>query len=156
MSDTTFTYNGNHYRWMLRREDIDRVLHYTHWIPNTRGFTQRFFDENYPGESLGGFMAVFKAAGILLKDGLGSPFGGRCHWKLRHLYFTDKAHWAIEWDDTVTEDDRKFFYSGKRSDTGLGRGAIDIKGSDLIDAQGEVRPDAVTKIIEQLRPDSSQ
>ena len=150
MSDTTVPFHGNAYRWKLRREDIDRVLHYTHWIPNTRGITQRFFAEHYPGESLSGFMGVFRAAGILLDDGRGAPFGGRCHWRLRHLYFTDAAHWAVDWDESIETDDGAFFYSGERTEETPGRGAVVVEGSELLGSDGEVSDEAIRSLLEQL------
>jgi len=150
MSDTTVLFGGSAYRWKLRREDIDKVLHYTHWIPNTRGITQRFFDEHYPGESLSGFMSVFRAAGILLDDGRGAPFAGRCHWRLRHFYFTDPTHWAVDWDESITADDGAYFYSGERTGDAPGRGAVVVEGSELVGADGDVSDDAIRSLLEQL------
>lgn len=106
----TFPHHGIDYRWRLSRADIDEVLHYTHWIPASRGITDRFFADRYPGGSLGAFVAIFRAASIILRDHVGSPHGGRCHWRLRHLYFTDTATWSIEWDDAVTGDDGRYLW----------------------------------------------
>lgn len=146
---TTHTFRGTEYRWRLAREQVDEVLHYTHWIPNTRGFTRQFFDEHYPGETLGRFMAVFKAAGILLDDGLGSELAGRCHWRLRHLFFNDAATWVVEWDDEVTEDDGNYFYSGRRTDGSAGRGAITTSFADVID-DPEALTDRVMEMLKQV------
>lgn len=100
--------NGAIYKWRLSRRDVDQVLRYTHWIPNTRGLTDRFFKRRYPGEDLSGFLAVFRASGILLRKGPGPPGLGRCHWALRYLYFSDASHLSVEWDDSVTGDDGLF------------------------------------------------
>jgi hypothetical protein len=144
------TYEGATYRWCLRREDIDRVLHYTHWIPNLKGFTRAFFAENYPGAMLSEFTAAFRAADIVLYDDLGAPFGGRCHWKLLHLYFTDDTHWAVEWDDTVTADDGRFFYTGNRDDDAFGSGAISVGVGELLGPDGEPTSDKVNDLLTRL------
>lgn len=102
---TTPPENEEQFRMRLTRFDIDRILHYTHPIPNMRGFTQKFFDENYPGEQLSTFMAVFKEAKILLRGG---SVGGRCHWKLKYLYYGNRNIFYVQWDTDVTEDDGKF------------------------------------------------
>jgi len=98
--------NADEFRMRLTRVDIDRILHYTHPIPNMRGLTQKFLDENYPGGRLQTFMAVFKEAKILLRGG---SVGGRCHWKLKHLYYSSRTNFFVEWDDDVTEDDNLFY-----------------------------------------------
>lgn len=40
------------YRWHLTRAHVDYVLHYTHWIPISRGFTQQMLAKYYPGFTL--------------------------------------------------------------------------------------------------------
>lgn len=151
-----YHYQGIDYRWRLTREKVDQVLHYTHWIPNTKGFTRTFFATNYPGEDLGRFMAVFKAAGIRLNDGRGAPHGGRCHWGLKHLYFTDATSFAVEWDDTVTEDDGSYFPFGSRTTPPSGRRAatVDITPSDLTDIDALTA--LVTRILTDLGPPPPQ
>lgn len=108
------------YGMHLTRYDIDRVLHHTHWIPNLRGFTAKFFEENYPGWDLPGFMTMFRTAGILLNDGVGSPHGGRCHWQLKCLHFQSVLTFAVEWDESVTADDGRFYFSGRPDESGIG------------------------------------
>lgn len=117
MSDHTASHHHHaiEYRWRLSRAEVDQVLHYTHWIPNTRGFTERFFAHQYPGGSLGTFVAAFRAAGILLSDHHGTPHGGRCHWRVRWIYFSDATSWAVEWDDDVTADDGMCLWRGPRT-----------------------------------------
>lgn len=146
---TTHTFRGTDYRWRLAREHVDEVLHYSHWIPNTRGFTRQFFDEHYPGENLSGFLAVFRASDILLDDGLGSELVGRCHWKVRYVYFTDANSWAVEWDDTITEDDGNYFYTGCRTDHSPGRGSFTGSFADVID-DPEALTDRVMEMLEQV------
>jgi len=125
--DLPYEFNGVRYRWRLTREAVDHVCHYCHWIPVNRGFTQQFFSENHPGGELGQFMAAFKAAGVLLRDEYGAPIAGRCHWRVKHLYFTDTDSYVVEWDETVTEDDHRFFWTGHRDQTTTGRGSVHLK-----------------------------
>jgi hypothetical protein len=146
------TYEGATYRWCLRREDIDGVLHYTHWIPNARGFTQSFFASKYPGETLNGFMSAFAAAGVLTREGPVSFSGRRCHWCVRHLYFTDKHHWAVEWDDNVTADDGRFFYAGDRNPCTTGTGAVTVPVDELLGADGEPSADKMRNVLNRLGP----
>lgn len=98
--------NTELYRMCLTRYDVDRILHYTHPIPNLRGLTQPFINKNYPGGSLQKFMAVFREAKILLPGG---SVGGRCHWKLKYLYYSSRTVFYVQWDTDVTEDDGKFY-----------------------------------------------
>ncbi len=91
------------YRWHLTRAHVDYVLHYTHWIPIGRGFTQQMLAEYYPGWTLGSLIAVFDAAGIRippskLRGAHGAPHGGRCHWKLDAFYFTSAEHFHAVWN----------------------------------------------------------
>lgn len=98
--------NEERYRMRLTRIDIDRILHYTHPIPNMRGLTQKFLDENYQGGRLQTFMAVFKEAKILLKGG---SVGGRCHWRVKYLYYSSQTDFYVQWDTDITKDDKKFY-----------------------------------------------
>lgn len=103
---TTPPENIEQFRMRLSRYDVDRILHYTHPIPNMKGLTQKFLDENYPGGRLQTYMAVFKEAKILLRGG---SVGGRCHWKLKYLYYSSRTIFYVQWDTDVTEDDGKFY-----------------------------------------------
>lgn len=103
---TTPPENIEQFRMRLSRYDVDRILHYTHPIPNMKGLTQKFLDENYPGGRLQTYMAVFKEAKILLRGG---SVGGRCHWKLKYLYYSSRTIFYVQWDTDITEDDGKFY-----------------------------------------------
>lgn len=129
--DYPYEYEGVRYRWRLTREAIDETMHYCHIIPIGRGWTGEHFAKHYPGGSLNLFMAVYKAAGIRLAyDGLGSAWGGRCHWRLKHLYLTDSTSFAVEWDETITEDDRRYFWTGRRNEEQTGNGSVVVKLTD--------------------------
>ena len=95
----------NQFEWQLTRAHVDYVLHYTHWIPMGRGFTQQMLAKYYPGWTLGRLIRLFDAAGIRIQpddlDGApGAPHGGRCHWQVVAFYFTDETHFHVVWDRT--------------------------------------------------------
>jgi len=116
------------FRMHLDRAAVDQVCHYTHWIPNTRGFTKEFFARTYPSWSLASMMKVFQNSGILVKDGKGSEYGGRCHWKVRTIHFSSPEDFFVEWD-TDAEDDGRFFWNGVRE--AQGTGSFVVKGDDI-------------------------
>lgn len=91
------------YRFALTRDDVSAVLRYTHVYPNLHGYTQRFFQKNYPGYSLGVFMPIFQAAGILTKEGSSAP-GGRCKDRLHTIYFNSVNSFYVQWDSRSASD----------------------------------------------------
>jgi hypothetical protein len=95
----------------LSRALIDEVYHYTHYIPNLRGFTREFFALRYPGWDLFGILAVFKAAGVEVKN---RPCGmnGKCYWRVGVLHFNSVGDFEVEWNDAIQEDDGKYFWYG--------------------------------------------
>ena len=97
----------------LTRAQVDRVLHYTHWIPNTRGFTKKFLDEHYPGWTLAAFIGVFDAADIRVRTEPCSPHGGKCHWKVKALHFNTADDVVVEWNERITKDDGRYLYNGQ-------------------------------------------
>lgn len=132
-------YEGVRYRWCLTREAIDETLHHCHIIPLGRGWTSEFFRKNYPGGSLDHFIHTYRAADILLRNG-GSAWAGRCHWKVKHFYFTDKTSFAVEWDETAAEDDNRFFWTGRRDQEETGSGSVLVKlTSDDYETPGRIR-----------------
>lgn len=141
----------------LDRAAIDEVCHHTHWIPNLKGFTRTFFSKNYPGWDIGAMMAVFTAAGVLVRDGKGSPFGGRCHWKVRTLHFTSHEDFFVEWD-TDTEDDGRFLWDGTRDDTGTGDGddagvgSFSVEGSQVPFGDEEAMIEFATSLLRMMAP----
>lgn len=107
------------YAWHASRADIDRVLHYTHWIPRQRGFTQKFLHETWPGWSLAKLIAVFDAAGIRKQPSsrrASAPHGGYCHWKVAHLHFNSRYEFYVEWNN-LTRDDG-IFHAQRTDDSG--------------------------------------
>ena len=105
----------NQYLWQLTREHVDHVLHYTHWIPVGRGFTERMLADYYPGWTLGGLIRLFDKAGIRitpdeLNGAAGAPHGGRCHWQVAAFYFSDDTNYHVVWDRSI-EYDADFSYA---------------------------------------------
>ena len=100
------------YSMHLTRALIDQVYHYTHYIPNLRGFTTEFFERRYPGWSLFPMLEVFKAAGIQVRK---EPCGmrGKCHWRVKVLHFNSAEDFEVEWNDDITEDDGNYFWYGR-------------------------------------------
>jgi hypothetical protein len=88
--------NAEQFKYVLTREDVEKVLTYTHIYPNLHGYTQNFFAKNYPNESLASFMTVFKSAGILTKRDTYCP-GGRCKNRFHTIFFTDQYTFYVQW-----------------------------------------------------------
>lgn len=98
------------YLWHLTRAAIDGVLHYTHWIPIGRGFTEQFLAKHYSGWTLGGLVQLFDRAGLRIApdelDGAaGAPHGGRCHWQVVSLEFDAADQWRVVRDRAVPRDE---------------------------------------------------
>lgn len=107
------------FAWHASRADIDRVLHHTHWIPRSRGFTERFLQQSWPGWSLEKLIAVFDAAGIRKKPlswRASAPHGGYCHWNLAYLHFNSRHHLHVEWNDMTFDDG--IFHAQRTADSG--------------------------------------
>lgn len=99
----------NQHLWQLERSHVDHVLHYSHWIPIGRGFTDKMMAKFYPGWSYAQLIQLFDIAGIRilpkdLGDARGAPHGGRCHWQVVSFSFTDKNNFHVSWDRTIPYD----------------------------------------------------
>lgn len=79
-------------------DELARFLHHIHWIPQSRGLTDAFVDEHFPGRTWQGLVMVLKAAGIFVGRG-GSP--PRLMPTVTMLHFSDATRWAVEWSDGV-------------------------------------------------------
>lgn len=131
------------YLWQLSRAHVDHVLHYTHWIPVGRGFTQQMLAEYYPSWTLGGLIRLFDTAGIRIAPGdlngaSGAPHGGRCHWQVAAFYFSDDTKYHVVWDRTIAYD-TVFAHSGLKGKLALpgGRGP---QAGTIIEAVRAARP----------------
>ena len=97
----------------LTRYGIDRIMHFAHFIPVKKGLHQKYIDDKYPGWSWNQMVHLLKDAGVLIERAGG---GSRCHWKLECLYVNKQFETTIEWDETVSKDDGRFYYAGKDTD----------------------------------------
>jgi hypothetical protein len=79
-------------------EELARFLHHIHWIPQSRGTTDAFVDEHFPGRTWQGLVLILTAASIFVGRG-GSP--PRLMPTVAMLHFTDATRWAVEWEDGV-------------------------------------------------------
>lgn len=145
--DLPYEYEGVRYRWRLTREAVDELCHYCHWIPNNRGWTREMMERKYDGANFNHFLRVLQASKVrIMNDGLGAPMGGRCHWRVKYLYFTDATSFVIEWDDEVTEDDGRFFWTGSRDQEQTGTGAVVVK----LTAEDYETPGRIREISESI------
>jgi hypothetical protein len=134
------------YAWHATRADVDRVLHFTHWIPRSRGFTNTFLNDNWPGWNLERLIKVFDAAGIRRKPTsrrASAPHGGYCHWKVKEIHFNGRHEFHVEWND-LTEDD------------GIFHGQATEKSGPLISSWFTARPSAGLPPITKRSVDLAQ
>lgn len=83
------------------------MLHYAHWIPQTKGFTQRHLDEHWPGHTFNSLLSVWKAARIATyASGLGAVVTSSGLMReanglrdFRWIHFNNCQEWAVEWSD---------------------------------------------------------
>lgn len=94
------------YRLHLSRGQIDQVLHFTHWIPNVRGFTASFLRTHHPGWNLTDLVKAFGDARVLLKDRRSHPIPGRCHWRVVELFYNSAEDFVVVVDPRATADNK--------------------------------------------------
>lgn len=133
----------NNYLWQLERKHVDIVLHYTHWIPVGRGFTEQLLAKDYPGWTLGQLVELFDRAGIRIlpednDDAAGAPHGGRCHWQVAAFYFSDPENFHVVWDCNLPYD-ADFKGMSIAEENGTPKGAGPSKGKH-IEAVARRRP----------------
>lgn len=78
--------------------ELARLLHHIHWVPQSRGLTDAFVDEHYPRRTWQGLVLVLTAAGIMVGRG-GSP--PSLMPTVAVMHFTDATKWAVEWEDGI-------------------------------------------------------
>lgn len=98
MTDHDFTEYVEHRTGL----QMDRLLHYGHWIPSNRGWTREYVEEHFPGWTWNRLIDVCRTAGVVdPTSGGGSPL--RCVAEVKAFHFTDATTFAVEWlDGTVT------------------------------------------------------
>ena len=75
-------------------EECKSLLRFGHISPVSRGFTQRFVAENYPGWTWNELVQVFTAAGILTTRG-GAPL--TCDDRVVTFHFSSPSEFYVEW-----------------------------------------------------------
>ena len=81
--------------------EVGQLLHYGHIIPVSRGLTEGYVAEHFPGWTWNNLMAVWEAAGIVVP----SASGGlpSCDHRVKLIHFTGADAFAVEWvDGSVT------------------------------------------------------
>ena len=84
------------YREVRTREQLNQLLHYGHIIPISRGFTDDYVDEHYPGWTWNALVRVLTAADVYVGQG-GSP--PRCDDRVVRVHFDSHEAWLVEWED---------------------------------------------------------
>ena len=92
------TADGSRLREHRTRDELNRLLHYGHIIPVSKGYTAKFVAENYPGWTWNQLIEVFIAAGIVVNRG-GSP--PKCDDRVEMFHFSGPTDFLVEWVDGV-------------------------------------------------------
>ncbi|GAA3200632.1 hypothetical protein [Microbacterium terregens] len=85
---------ASNYDQARARVDVNRLLHYGHPIPVSRGFTAAFVSENYPGWTWNELIGVLKDAGVVIG---GVP--PHCEPGVGAVHFDADGSWLVEWED---------------------------------------------------------
>ncbi|MGO2655015.1 MAG: hypothetical protein ACTH93_04175 [Pseudoclavibacter sp.] len=94
--------------WHLDFEQLKKLMHYDHFIPLGRGFSQRHIDEVLPGLLWGEAITLMCAADVWL-GGCEGPRArvisvATCRPTVRALHVSSPNDWLVEWnDDWMTE-----------------------------------------------------
>lgn len=87
--------DSSSFRERRTRDELNKLLHYGHIIPISKGYTQDYVAENYPGWTWNDLVRTFVNAGVFVNRG-GTP--PKCRDEVAVLHFSDANSWAIEWD----------------------------------------------------------
>lgn len=89
-------------------DEVKELLHYAHFIPQSRGFTKTHVDTYWPGHTFPELLYVLRAAGLVtFVSSLGATITkdsglvrkGNDLKEFRRLLFNDIDDWAVEWPD---------------------------------------------------------
>ena len=97
----------------LTRYDIDRIMHFAHFIPVKKGLHQKHIDDKYPGWTWNQMVRLLRDTGVLIEragGGVSLPLETR----IPACQQTARNH--RQWDENVVEDDERFYYAGKDTD----------------------------------------
>lgn len=87
------------YREVRTREQLNKLLHYGHIIPISRGLTNKYVDGHYPGWTWNALIRVLSAADVYVGRG-GTP--PRCDDRVVRVHFDSHEAWCVEWEDGRT------------------------------------------------------
>ena len=126
----------SHFREHRTLDECKRLLHYSHVIPISQGYTANFVAENYPGWTWNELVQVFVAAGIFVNRG-GTP--ATCDDRVVTFHFSSPTEFYVEWIDGIEPDD----VAAKRraNDRTTGQYMIDVGGGAVVATLGGVEPD---------------
>lgn len=89
------------YREVRTREQLNKLLHYGHIIPISRGLTTKYVGEHYPGWTWNALIRVLSAADVYVGQGGAPP---HCDDRVVRVHFDSHETWRVEWaDGRVTE-----------------------------------------------------
>lgn len=77
------------------REELNRLLHYGHFIPVGRGYTAKYVEQNYPGWRWNELIRMLRMGGVIQKTE-GDML--RCDPKVRSVRFGRGSRFVVEWD----------------------------------------------------------
>ena len=78
------------------RADINRLLHYGHPVPVSRGLTAEYVDTHFPGWAWNRLLEVLKAAGIVVKSKAGTL---HCDPGVGAVHLDNFERWVVQWED---------------------------------------------------------
>lgn len=76
------------------REQVAKILRYTHWIPASRGLTQKMMETDFPGHSFNELLEIFHVAGISVPSPVGGPMS--LDPRVAALHFTSAESLAVQ------------------------------------------------------------
>ena len=85
------------YREHRTRAEVDGLLRYGHIGPVSRGYTDTYADEHFPGWMWNELMAVWRAAGVIVPNKGGGTLS--CDPRVKVIHFNGPDSLAIEWLD---------------------------------------------------------
>ena len=80
------------------REQVAKILRYTHWIPGSRGLTQKMMAADFPGHSFNNLLEVFHVAGISVPSPVGGPM--TLDPRVAAVHFTSAESLAVQLEES--------------------------------------------------------
>jgi hypothetical protein len=124
------------FREHLTLDECKALLHYSHSIPITRGFTATYVADHFPGWTWNELVKVFVAAGIFVNRG-GSP--ATCDDRVVRFHFSSPEEFYVEWIDGAEPEDVAL--KRRANDRTTGQYMFGLGGGRFIATIGGVEPD---------------